>query len=229
MTTDNEKLTILKLLAGDHDAEFVAQATSIDADTVVRVASHHGYPDKAKLAWAADILERNMADARRDTAVARPAVARPGPADRRVPAPDNPVADPTANLIARGKKAKHSAKIRRAAERAEKAIETLRDLLTADAETRRAAAAAAAEKERARAAAAAERQRLTDEIAELQQRIRALGGTTASSKASPASKAGVEPRAVREWAAANGIEVRPSGKIAGAIVEQYLAAHPAVG
>lgn len=219
---DTDKLTVLKLLADGRDTTFAAAAIAADVDTVTRLASHHGYPDQDKLAWAAGVLEKNIGDTR---PAVRP-VPRPGPVDRRTPAPGNPVADTTANLIALGKKSGQSAKIRRAAARAETAVETLRDLLKADTEARRAAAAAAAEKERARAEAAAERERITAEIAALQQRIRALGGTPASAKASPASKAGVEPRAVREWAKANGIDVRPSGKIAGAIVDQYLAAHP---
>lgn len=47
------------------------------------------------------------------------------------------------------------------------------------------------------------------------------GGTRQSR---PVRKEGVDPRAVRAWAAANGIEVAPLGRVPYEIVDQYKAA-----
>lgn len=42
----------------------------------------------------------------------------------------------------------------------------------------------------------------------------------------PEPGGGPDPKTVRAWAAENGIEVSPKGKLPAAVVEQYLAAHP---
>lgn len=54
--TAEQRLTIIKHLAAGKDLDWVAAATKFDRSVVLDIASHHGYPDPAKLAWARDVL-----------------------------------------------------------------------------------------------------------------------------------------------------------------------------
>lgn len=90
--TGETRLTVVKLLAGGRDAEFVAAATHLKRDQVVDIAVHHGHPDPAKLAWAAEVLQRNLDRERAGAPTLRqtpPATSsRPAPARAvRLPAP----------------------------------------------------------------------------------------------------------------------------------------------
>jgi hypothetical protein len=143
--TDADKLTIVKLLAGGRDPEFVAAAVNHDVDTVVRTASAHGYPDRGKLAWAADLLQKQSDEAGRN---AVPGARRSlSPSARPVAAP--PVRDEVRALIARGLKSE-TPRVRRLAQKAADAVDALGTALAQDEAARRAAAAQAAEKARAR-------------------------------------------------------------------------------
>ena len=51
------------------------------------------------------------------------------------------------------------------------------------------------------------------------------GTTQAAPADTPEPAGGPDPKAVRAWAAENGIEVSPKGKLPASVVEQYLAAH----
>jgi flagellar biosynthesis GTPase FlhF len=233
--TDNEKLTVLKLLAGGRTAEFAAAAVNQDADTVTRLASNHGYPDREKLAWAADILERNLTEARRAAAVTtRTTVPRPGPGPATPPparpAQGNPVADTTANLIARGKKSE-KVRTKRLAEKAETALADLTAALKAEQDARRAAAAKAAEREQERATTAAERAQRKARIDALEREIRQLRAAEKATKRAVAAAApiGVDPKVVRAWAATAGVECGSHGRVPQAVVDQYLTANPPSG
>lgn len=61
------------------------------------------------------------------------------------------------------------------------------------------------------------------------------GGTASAAKATDrgdswagAAASGVDPKAVRAWAAANGVECGPIGRVPRPVVEQYLAAQKEV-
>lgn len=58
-------------------------------------------------------------------------------------------------------------------------------------------------------------------------RLRQIRGGSVTAAVQPES-AGVDPKAVREWAAANGVECGPIGRVPRPVVEQYLAAQKEV-
>lgn len=58
--TPQQRLTLIKHLAGGKPAGVVATIMHLEVNEVTRIASHHGYPDREKLAWAADILAKNL-------------------------------------------------------------------------------------------------------------------------------------------------------------------------
>lgn len=226
---DADKLTILKLLAAGRDPDFVAAAVGMSREDVVLAATKHGYPDTQKLAWAADILQKQIDDAARaatpKTPVrpvpARPLAAPAGPArtgPRPTTVPDLGV-DSAAALISRGKK-HDRASIRRLAERAEDLLSKLSTALDEDEEARRRAA------ERAAAAAKlrSEIKRLEAELAEKKRLLASGAATETAAVRSAAQAAGVAPKDVRAWALEHGIPCRPSGRIPKALVDQYLAA-----
>jgi hypothetical protein len=75
--TEQDELTIVKMLAGGRDADFVATALSLPKDAILTVAVSHGHPDKAKLGWAADIMQSNLDQKKREALPrATPDVAR---------------------------------------------------------------------------------------------------------------------------------------------------------
>jgi len=49
-------VTMLKHLVAGKDLDFVATVTKVPRDTVLDIASKHGYPDVKKMAWAVDVL-----------------------------------------------------------------------------------------------------------------------------------------------------------------------------
>lgn len=72
MTTSTDitpatKIALLKHLAAGKGLDVVATIVHLSRDQVLDVASHHGYPDREKLTWAVDVLEK-----RADAATAVP-------------------------------------------------------------------------------------------------------------------------------------------------------------
>lgn len=57
-----QRITVLKHLAGGKPIDVTATITGLTAETVLDLASHHGYPDRDKLAWAVDVLTKKHAD-----------------------------------------------------------------------------------------------------------------------------------------------------------------------
>lgn len=227
--SDTTRLTIVKLLAAGRDTTFVATATELDVDTVTHVGSAHGYPDRAKLAWAADVLVANVNDAARAAIPvvtpprgpsARPVAPRPRPADDVDETPDE--RDDVRGLIARGAKSDRPS-TRKLAEKADIAVDALREALAGDEAARRETARLAAEKARAQA----EVQRLEKELAEARRRLGTTASPTKGAKGThgACARAGLDPKTVRTWADANGVELRGSGRIPTSVVEAYQAAH----
>ncbi len=97
MTTSTDipvatKVTLLKHLASGKSPDIVATIVGLKRDQVLDIASHHGYPDKDKLAWAADILEKKT-DTEQAALPDRTGETRRD--ERRVAIADEPNAAPT--------------------------------------------------------------------------------------------------------------------------------------
>lgn len=58
--TDETRLTVVKLLAGGRDAEFVATVTKLKPRQVIEVAHPYGYPQVSSMQRAAEVLQRNL-------------------------------------------------------------------------------------------------------------------------------------------------------------------------
>lgn len=233
--TDADKLTILKLLAGGRDADFVAQAVNMTRDDVVLVATGHGYPDVQKMAWAVDVLQKQVDDEARASiphSSVRPSAPRPlgapaGPArpgTRPAPVPDRADAGTVGlpALVAQGKKAQKAA-TRRLAEKVETLVEQLAGAIRDEVTARREAAERAALESKVRSDIA----RLEAELAAKKALL--TGGRATSTSSSPYAtsavrEAGVDPKEVRAWARANDIACRDSGRIPKLVVGAYLAA-----
>jgi len=69
------------------------------------------------------------------------------------------------------------------------------------------------------------RQALTDALASYKAVARRAGRSTSSSSPSTRTRVASDAGAIREWAAANGIEVSQRGRIPAGIREQFDAAH----
>lgn len=216
--TPTDRLTIVKLLAGGRDLEFVATATGHDIDTVTHIASSHGYPDTAKLAWAADILAKKTID---DARAALPAgTVKPTRAQHT---PVTPVAqsarpDPVAQLLTDAAISKR-ARTRALGARAAKTLDLVRTELT-DERNRDSAAAA---RQEAGVKVRAEVQRLERRLAELKRglpkSVAVPGGAVAL---------GLDPKAVRRWARDTGVPCTVVGRVPRAVTDAYQAAHGTV-
>lgn len=217
------RLTIVKHLANGKDLTVVALITKLSREQVLDVASHHGYPDTDKLAWAADVLKKNIADEQtaalpRPTAVPAASPTRPA-AGASTPPAAGLSSQPSElhTLVDRGKQ-HPSKRIQAAANRVLDDLDRLRTLLREDeskhAEKRKADAA--------KAAARAEVQRLEAQLAEAKSKLR---GNTANPKAAKAASDGPSSADVRAWAAENDVQCPAVGRVPGSVLEAYEAAH----
>lgn len=250
--SSTDRLTILKLLADAQSPEFVEQATGIKSDQVLRIASEHGYPDRHKLAWAADLVQQQIDQAERKAITSSPAptspsttpkrphaqrppeqpahrtsVARPAPAaaERDQTTTSDPAPDSVRGLIARGAKSER-VRTQRLATKATATVDALERALQAEEDARRAAAEVARAKARERAERAAQERRIRAERAELERRREALRRQLRpgrSSRPAPAPR-DIDPKKVRQWARASGVAVPAMGTVPVRVVEQYLAA-----
>lgn len=174
--TPEQKLTLIKHLAGGKSADVVATIMHATREAVIEVARNHGYPDTDKLSWAADVMAKNLEASTEDFndaplaergGVTRPS--RPVAAVPHVAQPVVPVA-PTDEVMATLNKAKgHSSKrIQVAANKALDAISKVRQLVVEDEQKHHERRKA----ERERAAARAEVERLKQELAAAQAKLR---------------------------------------------------------
>lgn len=222
---DATKLAILRDLAAGRPPGDVAFDQDLDREVVLRVGSAHGYPDRTKLAWAADVL---AGEAKDHGPTGEP---RPAP-----PAAASPDRQPT--LIERGRRSPRKA-TQRLAERAHDAMRRLAEALQADEHAARVKAEQDAEKARV----LAEVRRLERQLAEARARLTgrpaapgeaatAPAGTTrrsAAARHSAVRDAGLDPKIVRTWARETGVDCPAAGKVPGRVVQAYLAAHPTEG
>jgi hypothetical protein len=197
MTTASD---LVRLIEDGNKLSQIADLTTLHKGHVVKVAREHGYV----LNVSTDRFQRAAVPTPL-AAVKRPetgADAEQGKADVR-PA--------TRDLIDEGK-ASSVARVRRAADKAQAALDALAAALEDTRLAEAAKRAAAAEKEAARRKVAA----LERQLAEAKAALRG--------KPAPAPTAATDPKAVRAWAAANGIDCPTRGKVPAAVVDAYLAA-----
>lgn len=204
--TGNDKLTALKHLANGHGPDFVAAALKLDANDIVRLGEEYGWPDPERLRWSIDELQRQERATER-AALTRPASAAttPPPGRSATPArpvtPRPPVVDSLSGLLHRADQLDDgpgTAAVRRAAKKVRDAGVALEHALN-DVETKH---------------------RKAREDAERKAQLR---GTTAK----PATKAATtgHAKAIRAWAAENGVSCPSVGRVPKAVREQYDAAH----
>lgn len=182
--TPEQKLTLVKHLAGGKTPDVVATIMHTSKDAVVDVARHHGYPDRDKLAWAADIMAKKIDDGEalserpmatgepmrpRGEAVTSPPAATP-PAQQPLTRPDE------IRILLNTAKGHPSKRIQNAANQIFDRLSALRGLIDEDEQRHAEKRAAAA----AKAAARAEIERLERELAEAKAKLRKPAETQAA-------------------------------------------------
>lgn len=181
-----QRITCLKHLAAGKPVDVTATITGLTAETVLDLASHHGYPDRDKLAWAVDVLTKKHQDqAHADIPTAnapRVPAAPPRPAVAAVPQPAAP-SRPADDLRALVDVATvhPSKRIQSAAAKLLEQAERLRSLLEEDDRKNAARRHAEAEKAKARA----EVQRLEEQLAAAKAKLRG-SSTSSTTKAAAA-------------------------------------------
>ena len=219
--TDTQALTAVKHLASGKDLDAVAAILRADRSTVLDVASKHGYPDMDKLAWAADVLTKNLDSARAAT-ITELAPQPLRPAARAVGADSTPAPTVTARPDGIGDllntaKGHPSKRIQSQANRVLDGLGRLRDLFAED----EAKHAVKREAEAQKAAAKAEVARLEKALAAAKVKLRSKGtGTTI------AVSGDVSAADLRAWAKRKGIDVPAMGRVPVAVREAYAAENP---
>lgn len=175
----------------------VAMKHSLTVDELRDIATRYGYPERDKMLWALDEMNK-------------PKLVTPTKAQ--------PQDDDVEQLLDRGDKST-KARTRKLAERTRELLRQLREIV--DEETRAAATAEAEAKRKAELQA--EVDRLEAELAAKKAALR--GNTPATAKAKTA--AGGDAKAIRAWAANTGIDCPARGRIPAQIREQYDAANTA--
>lgn len=242
-----QRLTIVKHLAGGKPIDVVATIMKVDRGLIVDVGNLHGYPDLQKLSWAADVLADKLEEAEKATITERPDLepelskpAPPTPMRRAAASPaatsSAPVAgapavharDDEIRVLLNTAKASDSKRIQNLANRIFDDVARLRDALTEQQHKAASKAAAKAAKDKTRA----EIQRLEAQLREARAKLR--GGTAspastsrrmAPSSGSSGGVAGPSAKEIRTWAADAGVECSASGRIPADVRAAYDAAH----
>lgn len=230
-TTPEQRITILKHLANGKGLNVVATITRLTTEQVTDVAKHHGYPDREKLAWAADILEKK----RDDTDLASiPTSTAPTPI--RPATPPRPPARPTPPPSTAPNPA-HAAAVDQiqtlldnAQDATSKRIQTLATKITADVgklrtliDTERAKAAEREKKAAEKEAARAEVARLQRELADAKAALTKTSGADSGSRPAGARS---ETARIRDWARGQGMDLPDRGRLPANVRDAYAAAHP---
>lgn len=219
------KVALLKHLSAGKGLDVVATITKLSREQVLDVASHHGYPDKDKLAWAVDVLEKKL-DAEAAVPDRTEEANRQASSERRVALAEAPTPAPAAltrpdeiRVLLNTAKGHESKRIQNAANKVLDDLDKLRTLIREDQEKHAARRAAAAEK----AAARAEVERLEAQLAEAKAKLR--GGTGPKSKTTTTISDGPSAAEVRAWAAKNDVECPAVGRVPAAVRAAYDEAH----
>lgn len=170
--TPEQKLTLIKHLAGGKPADVVATIMHATKDDVIGVARSHGYPDTDKLAWAADVMAKNLEerpDGINPAPLASGGQVIEGGKPRVVPStPVTPTRDDQTLAMLNAARTHSSKRIQAAALKALEAIGKVRTLVAEDEEKNSAKRKADAEK----AAARAEVERLERQLAAAKAKLR---------------------------------------------------------
>lgn len=240
--SDQEILTVLKMLAGGRDLAFAVSANQhLTGEQIRQIAQAHGYPDTDKLRWAVGVLSKKI-DTDAVTNFHNGATpSRPIPATPVAPAPvaPNPAPagrpfDATAALLLRGKESSRG-RTRALSEKISTLLADLRDRLDAEAAADRAAKAAEAE----RLAAIEEVRKLEAELTTARQKLRrfknhrggngsahvvpvtdAVASTRAAGGKATSRDLGYDARTIRVWARENNIPCPARGRYLPAAVVQ---------
>lgn len=197
----------------------IAANNNLTAEDVKALVADYGFPDAAKMAEAALEL---VAGGKPTPAPPVPVAAAPAPVQAPRPtvslAPTPAVmpatGDRTEALLTKAEKS-DKARTRRLATKVREQLAELLGLVNSEEAERQATAAAAAEKARLRD----EVEKLEAELAQKRAALKKSGGA-APATSSPA----VDSKAVRAWAAENGVECKPFGRVSPEVVAAYEAA-----
>lgn len=233
-TTPQQRIALLKHLAGGKPPETVATILNLTRDQVVDVARHHGYPDSDKMSWAVDILVKKQLEGeqaalpagtpqRLDLSVVGPS------AKATAPLPTKP---DEIRVLLNAAKGHPSKRIQAAADRVFDQLDKLRGLIREDEEKNSAKRRAAAEREARRLAEQRKKEALRAEVARLEAELKAkkaqLRGkpTTSSTAAVPGAGTNEVPaKVIRAWASENQIDCPASGRVPTHIRQAYDDAH----
>jgi hypothetical protein len=248
---DEQRLAILKHLATGKSTGVVATITHVPQAQVVDVARNHGYPDKDKLAWAAEIVEKKINDERRTGLPAgstergesvdsqdshatapsastsrRPPAPSPTTAPQAAAPPSTPRVDEQATTST--KPDEFRILINTAKNHDRKKIQTLATKILDDCAKLRGwiDAEAAAFKARQEEAAAKEKaraevKRAEEQLAAAKAALRGISGGDTVAD----SDDGPSPAAVRAWAAENSIDCPSRGRLPAEVRQAYDEAH----
>lgn len=191
--TPEQRLTIVKHLAGGKDLDITATIMRLDRSTVLDIGSHHGYPSTEFLHRAVGLLEHKIARDNAPTQHPNAAVIEHEQRATRRPAVD--ASTPAAaglhhhddiEVLFRAAKLHSSKRIQAAGSKAHAAVERLRELIRADEQKN----AQRRREEAARAAAAAEVERLEAQLRAAKAKLH--GGRTSKVAKSVSKPAGGE-------------------------------------
>jgi hypothetical protein len=192
---------VLRLIEDGNKLSQIADLTGLHKGHVVKVAREHGYAVNP----STDRFQRTVAP--RPLTAVKPAPQTGADAEQGKAG----VRPATRDLIDEGK-ASSVARVRRAAEKAQAVIDHLAAVIE---ETR--------EAEAAKRAAKAEKSAARRKVAELEAALAAAKAALRGKPAPTTAPVG-DAKAIRAWAAANGVECPTRGKVPAAIVEAYRAA-----
>lgn len=218
-TLPDDQYQILRRFAAGRSVDDIARETGRESEHVLHVVQSVAKLSKPR---AIDLVHQHETWMRNTALKAAPSPADIVPTRAPVPAQTSP-ALPTITVTR--------------VDEVEPTIETIDDLLDAAEASGVASLVRSAELIRARVATLqtavtdhAHRRQLLDEEAQLRERLAAVraqlrGESTPPTRSTPAAPTGAPtPKAVRAWAAANGVTCNPNGRVPQSVVDQYLAA-----
>ena len=229
--TPNLRLQVVKHLASGKGLDVVATIVDLPRAAVVDIGAHHGYPDKEKLSWAADILAKKIEEERSQlpagTAVRVDTDAGKVDLPRRTtPTTSNP-GGPVALTRPLTEPDELRVLINTGKSHPSKRIQAATDRLLADADKLRTLIAEDTAKNSERRKAAEEKARLQAEVRKLEEQLAStrakLRGKTASPTTSAAKATGqpTEASQVRAWAGEQGLECPKTGRIPRAVYDAW--------
>ncbi len=209
------KVTVLKHLINNRDTAFITAATGLSHNQVDEVKRDHGYPDVARMRWAADILDK------KSTAIPESAYPTPRPAAQPVThrpavaaAPSVAASTPSYSHVLDAAKVSTKARTRNLGEKITTLLQQLETALKDETQQQKRAAAKARQD--------AEKK---TRIAQLEAELAALKGK-AGAKAKAATVTDEAPAAeVRAWARDAGVQCPANGRVPGTVREAYNTAH----